>query len=94
MVIEAGSLLLVGGYTSLAGSDGKEPPYELHTLPDSTHIDIGSKVSGSILLYLPHDLYTWIVLLDTDADMGICLVILQQDIVFRPVFLDQGVLEN
>ena len=97
MVLEADFVLtesyLVRREVEVAGADGVEVTYHRHGCVRHPHVGIRAEAHGTIVGRAALDADTGEGFV-TDDDLGIGLIVLEQDIVARLVLLDEGVLED
>ena len=84
MIFEAWPFLQV-----LTGPQRKQPPQELQAFMHRCHIRIRTKVTCSVLEHPPRDEYPREILLHRHLHIRIALIILQTDIIARPMLLDE-----
>jgi len=77
-----------------AGPDLEVPANQLEGSRSQISGEIRSKVSGSILFDSPGDQYSRVFLVQGQLDVGVSLVIAQQDVVLGLVALDEVVLQR
>ena len=96
MEIEAGTKLVpqdgLGGNLEVAGTKRVHVPEEINEIPGVHDAAVRSKVTVSFL-YAAGDEHLWEVVTG-DADPGICLGILEKDVVLGLVLLDEVVLQE
>ena len=86
--VQAGAFVLPGDF-AVAGQVGEHAPQHIQRLVDRPGGGIRPKISRAVFDHLAGDGDFGIRLTPMDFDVGIALVVLQADVVFRPVALDQ-----
>ena len=92
VVLQAG-LRVVAREVDLAGGHQEVPVDEVHQAVRQVGREVGAEVGGAVLAQAPRDVDAR-VLLAGQLDVGVGLVVAQQDVEARLVLLDQVVLER
>ena len=93
VVVETGAGI-VAGDGAVAVQVGKDTAQRIERSIAVGGAGVGAEVARPVLLHPAHDLDTREILLPVDLDVGKLAVVLEPDVVVRPVALDQLVLED
>ena len=78
----------------LAGAQRKQAPQKTQVFMQGPRIGIGTKIPRPILQYPPGNKSPWKFLLHGDLQIGIALIILETDIIARPMLFNQIALQD
>ena len=85
---------MVAGEVHVARRDHEAFVDEVQNTARQTCREIGTKIERAVFFYEPGEIDARIFLGGGELDVGIGLVIAKQDVEFRPIFLDEVVLER
>ena len=89
IIVHTGTFQGFGRQRLCAGTDRENIPHSFDYLANSIGADIRSEIPCAVLLHFPAELQPWKRLPHINLQIGIVLVILQQDIVIGFMKLDQ-----
>src|SRR5262249_42612388 len=93
VVFDAGAAA-VAEHRVAAGAEREHLADRVERLPHGRRTGEGAEVAAPVLHDTTRDEHAWPRILHRDLDAHVALVVLQPDVVARPVLLDQVVLEN
>ena len=94
LMMQAGAAILIRAENPCAGAQRKQPAQHGEHLAHARRAHVRAEVFRPILLHAAYQLHARIILPGIDAQIGVVLVVLEEDVVLRPVQLDEVALEN
>ena len=94
LMMQAWAQVHIGFHLHRAGTQREQPAQHIHHLAHAGCAHIGSKILRLILFHPPNQLNAGIILRRIDAQVGVMLIVLEQDIILRLMELDEVTFKN